>query len=74
MKFRMRQNYVWKCAFPILAACILISLEAFDFPPFFWIFDAHSLWHLGTTPLPIFWAHFVVDDCKYYQELKMKFA
>jgi hypothetical protein len=39
----------------IVAWIILaMSLELFDFPPFWGMIDAHSLWHLGTV-LPTFW-------------------
>lgn len=48
---RRRRSYAWKIlAFQLLAACSLL-LELNDFPPIFWTFDAHSLWHLSTVPL-----------------------
>ncbi|KHJ75348.1 Per1-like protein, partial [Oesophagostomum dentatum] len=31
-----------------------VLLETFDFAPIFWIFDAHSLFHAATIPLPLF--------------------
>jgi len=34
------------------------SLEIFDFPPFWGILDAHSLWHAATVPLGFMWYHF----------------
>ena len=37
----------------------LIFLQLLDFPPILWIFDAHSLWHLSTIPLPLFWYRYV---------------
>ncbi len=33
-------------------------LEIFDFPPFFGIFDAHSLWHFATPLLGSLWYYF----------------
>jgi len=33
-------------------------LEIFDFPPYFGVFDAHSLWHLATPFLGNLWYHF----------------
>jgi hypothetical protein len=33
----------------------VITLQLLDFPPFWWTFDAHSLWHLSTVPLPLMW-------------------
>uniref|UniRef100_A0A224XSD8 Post-GPI attachment to proteins factor 3 n=1 Tax=Panstrongylus lignarius TaxID=156445 RepID=A0A224XSD8_9HEMI len=33
-----------------------LYLEIIDFPPYFWILDAHSLWHLLTAPVThYFW-------------------
>lgn len=34
------------------------ALEIFDFPPYWGIFDAHSLWHAVTVPLGFLWYHF----------------
>lgn len=34
------------------------GLEIFDFPPFYGIFDAHSLWHAVTIPLGFLWYKF----------------
>lgn len=46
-------NYVWKvCYVQLLAGCSLL-LELMDFPPFWFTFDAHSLWHLCTAPLTV---------------------
>ena len=36
--------------FTVLTVCVTL-LEVADFPPIFWIFDAHSLWHASTVPL-----------------------
>lgn len=60
-----RQPYVWKCAATVIAINLLLLLELIDFPPLWYTFDAHSLWHLGTSPLPIVWYSFVIDDCWY---------
>ncbi|KAJ6643261.1 Post-GPI attachment to proteins factor 3 [Pseudolycoriella hygida] len=50
---RKKRPYAWKIlAFQLLAACSLL-LELNDFPPVFWTFDAHSLWHLSTAPLTV---------------------
>lgn len=62
---RRKQRYVWKAAATIVLANMLLTLEAFDFPPLWWIFDAHSLWHAGTAPLVVLWASFVIDDLKF---------
>uniref|UniRef100_A0A0K0CT96 Post-GPI attachment to proteins factor 3 n=1 Tax=Angiostrongylus cantonensis TaxID=6313 RepID=A0A0K0CT96_ANGCA len=31
-----------------------VIFETFDFPPIFWVFDAHSLFHAATIPLPLY--------------------
>lgn len=40
---------VW---FNVLTVLVTL-LELADFPPIFWIFDAHSLWHASTVPLAV---------------------
>lgn len=37
--------------------CHLLQLG--EFPPIFWILDAHALWHLGTAPMCYFWYRLV---------------
>jgi hypothetical protein len=32
-----------------------MSMELFDFPPWYGMLDAHSLWHLGTVIPTIWW-------------------
>ncbi|XP_068716395.1 post-GPI attachment to proteins factor 3-like isoform X1 [Montipora foliosa] len=65
-----QQPYVWKAAFISVSVFLLLSLELGEFPPILWIFDAHSLWHLGTAPLSYFWYSFLVDDAR--QQLAAK--
>lgn len=45
-----------------------MSLELMDFPPIFWMFDAHALWHLATVPVSLIFYRYVVtheDSTKY---------
>jgi post-GPI attachment to proteins factor 3 len=44
---------------------ISAMMEIFDFPPFFRVFDAHSLWHACTVPLGFYWYQFIEDDKEY---------
>uniref|UniRef100_A0A1I7T3J2 Post-GPI attachment to proteins factor 3 n=1 Tax=Caenorhabditis tropicalis TaxID=1561998 RepID=A0A1I7T3J2_9PELO len=43
----------------IVWANMATALELLDFVPVFWIFDSHSLFHLATIPIPIWWADFL---------------
>ncbi|XP_033639470.1 post-GPI attachment to proteins factor 3-like [Asterias rubens] len=63
-----RQRYAWKACIPILLGNLLTLLELGDFPPIWWVFDAHSLWHGGTAPLAVIFYSFIIDDCLYLNE------
>lgn len=39
----------------VLIATVPLMFQLLDFPPLWWVLDAHSLWHLGTIPLPYIW-------------------
>jgi hypothetical protein len=43
--------------------------EILDFPPIFWTFDAHSLFHAATIPTPLLLAEFAILEAKYEQDL-----
>lgn len=46
---RKKKSYAWKMfLFQVLIAISLL-LEVNDFPPLFWVLDAHALWHLSTV-------------------------
>lgn len=45
-------------------------LELFDFPPIFYHYDAHSLWHLATIPLGHAWYLFWFQDAAVLRELE----
>lgn len=72
LNYYKQQPYVWKCAFVSIGVFFLLGLELGDFPPILWTFDAHSLWHLGTSPLCYFWYSFLVDDAKYQLSMQKK--
>mmetsp|Transcript_12566 Transcript_12566/g.18838 ORF Transcript_12566/g.18838 Transcript_12566/m.18838 type:complete len:328 (+) Transcript_12566:2-985(+) len=47
--------YRWRVLlihFSLIAAGLF---EVFDFPPYFYLVDAHSLWHASTVPLYFYW-------------------
>ncbi|XP_076296301.1 per1-like protein PGAP3 [Lasioglossum baleicum] len=60
--------------FNILTVLVTV-LEVADFPPIFWVFDAHSLWHASTAPLTILLYRFMIADCShlrtYYSKLTL---
>ncbi|KAI8369239.1 Per1-like protein [Radiomyces spectabilis] len=57
-----RRPYAYKVLVSVLGVAVAMSLELFDFPPIFRIFDAHSLWHLSTIPLMVVWYQFILTD------------
>lgn len=58
----IRKRYVQKCLFCMCGLTFLVLLELLDFPPLWWIFDAHSMWHAGTIPICYLWYSFVIED------------
>lgn len=46
---RKRKPYAWKILLFQMLVGISLLLELNDFPPLFWVLDAHSLWHLSTV-------------------------
>src|SRR3569832_333327 len=54
--YGLKAGHAWFCIMCVSVACILMLFELLDFPPWFWMFDALSLWHLGTASLPLVWS------------------
>ena len=52
-----RLKRIWAAWPGLIVAWIIMamSLELFDFPPWWGMLDAHSLWHLGTVGPTIWW-------------------
>lgn len=48
----------WLCMVCQVGFVLAAMLEVFDFPPWLWVFDAHSLWHAATVPLAFLWYAF----------------
>lgn len=57
-----RPRHAYKPALFALLTTTATGLELFDFPPWAGIIDAHSLWHLATAPIAMFWYDFLVED------------
>jgi hypothetical protein len=52
---------------PIVAVILILcamSLEVFDFPPWWGILDAHALWHASTIYLISYWYEFLLEDAR----------
>lgn len=50
---RNKLLYVYLIGWFNILTVIATLLELADFPPIFWVFDAHSLWHASTAPLTV---------------------
>ncbi|XP_035689761.1 post-GPI attachment to proteins factor 3-like [Branchiostoma floridae] len=60
-----QRRYMWKIIATILSINCLLLLELGDFPPIWWTFDAHSLWHAGTVPVVPLCYSFFIDESLY---------
>lgn len=47
----------------LISACF----EILDFPPIFWVIDAHSIFHALTIPTPLLLAKFAFEESDYEQ-------
>jgi post-GPI attachment to proteins factor 3 len=59
-----------QCLYLQLWFIVASMLELFDFPPLFYHFDAHSLWHLATIPLGHLWYEFWFQDAEVLRKLE----
>uniref|UniRef100_A0A1I8JSA1 Post-GPI attachment to proteins factor 3 n=1 Tax=Macrostomum lignano TaxID=282301 RepID=A0A1I8JSA1_9PLAT len=59
------QPYTRDCLLTVALLNGLVLLEVLDFPPIWWVLDAHSLWHGGTVLLAVPWYRFAIADCNY---------
>jgi len=57
--------YAKKIAITVLLTFGAMMFELFDFSPFFFAIDAHSLWHLGTAIILRLYYDFFVDDVRW---------
>jgi hypothetical protein len=65
-----RQPYAKKMYLTFILLLISASFELGDFPPFFFLVDAHALWHLGTAIIIPLWYGFLIDDALYLLKSK----
>ncbi|KAM5273761.1 post-GPI attachment to proteins factor 3 isoform 3-T3 [Ctenodactylus gundi] len=62
---RRQLPHVRKCMVVVLLLQGLSLLELLDFPPLFWVLDAHAIWHISTIPVYILFFSFLEDDSLY---------
>lgn len=65
---RKSRPYAYRIALLAILITLFMSLELFDFPPIWGIFDAHSLWHGSTVLLVWGWYEFVKRDVEWEAE------
>ncbi|KAI8615042.1 Per1-like protein [Chytriomyces sp. MP71] len=60
-----KRYYHYKILAFVILITLAMSLEVLDFPPWFWILDAHALWHAATVPLDFLLYSFILDDLRF---------
>ncbi|XP_053214023.1 post-GPI attachment to proteins factor 3-like [Panonychus citri] len=59
---QLKDHHIVKCVISILLVNCLLIFEINDFPPIYFILDAHSIWHFGTICLPFLWFSFLEKE------------
>lgn len=58
--WNQRLPHVHKCVVVVLLLQGLSLLELLDFPPLFWVLDAHAIWHISTIPVHVLFFRWVL--------------
>ncbi|KAJ1992398.1 hypothetical protein H4R33_001017 [Dimargaris cristalligena] len=70
---RLIHPLAWRPTICVLLISAATSLELFDFPPLWGIFDAHSLWHAATIPITYMFYDFIIRDTQWdYKYMRIK--
>ena len=67
---RESRSHKLQCLYLQLWFIAASMLELFDFPPIFFHYDAHSLWHCATIPLGHLWYQFWFQDAVVLNKLE----
>ncbi|KAF3522678.1 hypothetical protein F2Q69_00047658 [Brassica cretica] len=59
----------WKLWVVVIASCLDLVLEIYDFP---FRMKAHSIWHLATVPLTVLWWSFIRDNVEFITSSLLK--
>lgn len=51
LRNRQRLPHTRRCMVVVVLLQGLSLLELLDFPPLFWVLDAHAIWHISTIPV-----------------------
>nr|XP_008517098.1 PREDICTED: post-GPI attachment to proteins factor 3 isoform X2 [Equus przewalskii] len=74
LRNQQRLPHVRKCMVVVLLLQGLSLLELLDFPPLFWVLDAHAIWHISTIPVHVLFFSYLEDDSLYLlKESEAKF-
>lgn len=58
----VRRPFAWRAGLSVVLISLAMALEVFDFPPWLFIIDAHSLWHASTVFItPLFYSFLLKD-------------
>lgn len=60
LRNQQRLPHVRKCMVVVLLLQGLSLLELLDFPPLFWVLDAHAIWHISTIPVHVLFFRWVL--------------
>jgi len=61
---------------PVIWAILMtlaLSLELFDFAPWFGVLDAHALWHLATIRIIGMWYEFLLEDARWDARMRLNY-
>jgi hypothetical protein len=64
--------HAWYMSIVVLSLTATALLEIFDFPAWWRVFDAHSLWHFSTMPCALMYWEFLLKDTIYQLSIKKK--
>nr|BAE42049.1 unnamed protein product [Mus musculus] len=65
LRNRQRLPHTRRCMVVVVLLQGLSLLELLDFPPPFWVPDAHAIWHISTIPVHTLFFRFLEDDSLY---------
>jgi len=71
---KTRHDYIHYSLKMQVVSVVMVAFEAFDFPPVFGYFDAHSIWHAFNIVLSFMNTQFLVADALHFEDKRTKKA